>query len=455
MVFNKYMIRISIRLILIFIAMLALAMVIGKQARLFTVLGLALLLLFLIVEMFRSIARTNSIVESLLDSIRFGDYNKSIQDKAAGLGFEGLAESAQEIIRAIASARIEKETQFQYLQTILEHIHTSVLTLNENHEPEMINPLALNTLGLFNARKPSWSDIEKSAPAFARAIHSMGESGRQMIRLSNTPSGKQLLVLVNSMKMAGAPIKIITFQDIEPEIEQKEMESWQTISRIMAHEIMNSLTPLSSLTETGIMLLESKGKPKNVSGISQETINNLHTALHTISGRNRALTEFIGSYRQLSRLPMPDKSEILVAEVLEEIRELYELPCRKKGIVCSIHPGPDKLRILVDEAQLKQVLINMVKNASEALDGVTDPRIDITVKRILQQVSIEIFNTGPPIPPEILEKIFVPFYSTKPEGSGIGLSLSRQIISNHGGQIVVESEMDSGTTFKVMLPVLD
>jgi signal transduction histidine kinase len=97
----------------------------------------------------------------------------------------------------------------------------------------------------------------------------------------------------------------------------------------------------------------------------------------------------------------------------------------------------------------------MVKNASEALDGVTDPRIDITVKRILQQVSIEIFNTGSPIPPEILEKIFVPFYSTKPEGSGIGLSLSRQIISNHGGQIVVESEMDSGTTFKVMLPVLE
>jgi nitrogen fixation/metabolism regulation signal transduction histidine kinase len=270
--------------------------------------------------MFRSIARTNSIVESLLDSIRFGDYNKSIKDKAAGLGFEGLAESAQEIIRAIASAKIEKETQFQYLQTILEHIHTSVLTLNEKHEPQLINPLALNTLGLFNARKPSWSDIEKSAPAFARAIDSMGESGRQMIRLSNTPTGKQLLVLVNTMKMAGAPIKIITFQDIEPEIEKKEIESWQTISRIMAHEIMNSLTPLSSLTETGIMLLESKGKPKDVSVISQETINNLHTALFTISGRNRALTEFIGSYRQLSRLPMPEKSEILVADLFHSFR---------------------------------------------------------------------------------------------------------------------------------------
>jgi two-component system nitrogen regulation sensor histidine kinase NtrY len=303
MAFNKYMVRISIRLALIFLAMLALALVIGKQARIFTVLGIGLILLFLVAELYRTIARTNQIVESLLDSIRFGDFNKTLQNKAAGLGFEGLAESAQEIIRAIASARIEKETQYQYLQTILEHIHTGVLTLNEQHEPELINPLALNMLGLFNTRKPSWSDLEKKAPEFTKSVTAMGEYGREMIRLRNMPAGKQLLVLVNSVKIGGAPVKIITFQDIEPEIEQKEMESWQTISRIMAHEIMNSLTPLSSLTETGIMLLEKEGKPKEVSELSQKTLENLHTALKTISGRNRALTEFIGSYRQLSRLP--------------------------------------------------------------------------------------------------------------------------------------------------------
>ncbi|MCK4989733.1 MAG: hypothetical protein KAS29_04570, partial [Bacteroidales bacterium] len=239
MVFNKYMLRISIRLILIFIAMLALALVIGEQARLFSVLGVSLVLLFLIAELFRSIARTNQIVESLLESIRYGDFNKTIRDKAAGLGFEGLADSAQQIIRAIASARIEKETQYQYLQTILEHIHTGVLTINEAHEPEMINPLALNTLGLYNTKKPTWAEIEKRTPLFTSAVEAMGEAGRQMIRLSTTPTGKQLLVLINTVKIGGAPIKIITFQDIEPEIEQKEMESWQTISRIMAHEIMN------------------------------------------------------------------------------------------------------------------------------------------------------------------------------------------------------------------------
>ena len=447
------MIRITIRLVLIFLAMLALALVIGKQARLFTVVGVSLILLFLIAELYRTIARTNQIVESLLESIRFGDFNKTIQNKAAGLGFEGLADSAQEIIRAIASAKIEKETQYQYLQTILEHIHTAVISLDERHEPELINPLALNTLGLYNTRKPSWAEIEKKAPLFTKAVIAMGESGREMIRLGHTPTGKQLLVLVNTVKIGGARVKIITFQDIEPEIEQKEMESWQTISRIMAHEIMNSLTPLSSLTETGIMLLEKEGSPKDVSELSQKTIENLYTALKTISGRNRALTEFIGSYRQLSRLPLPVKEKLLVADLLAGLRELYEIPCKAKGITCSISTGPEKLMISVDEAQLKQVLINLVKNATEALEGVKNPLIEVSVKRILYKVSIEVHNNGPAIPPDILEKIYVPFYSTKPEGSGIGLSLSRQIISMHGGQIAVETEEGFGTTFKVMLPV--
>ncbi len=455
MAFNKYTLRISVRLVLIFMAMLALTLVIGQQARLFTVLGVSLILIAFIVELFRTIARTNSIVESLLDSIRYGDYNKTIRNKAAGLGFEGLADSAQAIIRAIASARIEKETQYQYLQTILEHIHTGVLTINEAHEPELINPLALNTLGLYNTKNPSWAEIEKRTPLFTSAGEAMGESGRQMIRLSTTPTGKQLLVLINTVKIGGAPIKIITFQDIEPEIEQKEMESWQTISRIMAHEIMNSLTPLSSLTETGIMLLESEGNPKDVSGISQKTIDNLYTALKTISSRNRALAEFIGSYRQLSRLPLPEKKELQVTGLLEELRELYEIPCKEKGISCSFNYGPENLRIMADDAQLKQVLINLIKNATEALDKQMDPVIGISVKRILHQVSIEIYNTGPAIPSDVLEKIFVPFYSTKPEGSGIGLSLSRQIIHNHGGQIAVESEEGKGTTFKLMLPVLE
>jgi two-component system nitrogen regulation sensor histidine kinase NtrY len=274
-----------------------------------------------------------------------------------------------------------------------------------------------------------------------------------MTRLSNNPAGKQVLILVNTVKIGAGPVRIVTFQDIEPEIEQKEMESWQTISRIMAHEIMNSLTPLSSLTETGIMMLEEEGRPRDLSTLSQKTIENLYTALKTISDRNAALARFIGNYRQLSRLSPPDKKEVQMSDIIDEITQLHKTQCASKGITCSIRPGPDQLKVMADESQVKQVLINLVKNAMEALEDIPGPRLDISVKRILNFVSVEISDNGSGIPPEVLEKIFVPFFTTKPEGSGIGLSLSRQIIRNHGGQISVVSEEGKGTTFKVALPV--
>jgi len=454
MVFNGHILRITIRLALIFSIMLALALMIGQKARFFSVLAMLIVLAALIAELFYRINRTNRIIESLLESISSEDYNRNIRERVAGLGYERLADSAQSIIAAISSAKIEKETQFQYLQTILQHIHTAVLTLDEEGEPELVNPLALNTLGIYNTRKPTWSTIRNSSPVFAETVISLGESGRQMIRLSSTPSGKQLLILLNTVKIGGKRVKMITFQDIEPEIEQKEMESWQTISRIMAHEIMNSLTPLSSLTDTGIMMLEENGKAKKRESLSQDTIDNLHTALTTISVRNKALTKFIGNYRQFSQLPEPEKEEIRVSELLNEIKELHQARCSETGITCSIHTGPENLIIMADDAQLKQVLINLVKNAMEAVSDIPEPKLDITVKRILDHISVEVSDNGMGIPPEILEKVFVPFYSTKANGSGIGLSLSRQIIRNHGGQISVESEPGKGSIFRISLPVV-
>jgi len=450
---NKYMIQISIRLVLIFLTMLGLTQVIGHQARLFTVVGLSLILLLLIAELFRTITRTNRTVASLIEAIRYNDFNKKLREKARGLGFEDLAESAQKIITAIASAKIEKETQYQYLQSILEHIHTPVLTLGEDQEPELINPLALHTLGIYSSKSPSWKQIRKQVPHFASTVEKLGPAGRQMIRLNHLPRGRQLLVLVNSVKLAGKNIRIVTFQDIEPEIEQKELESWRTISRIMAHEIMNSLTPLSSLTETGIMLLEKEGKVRKLNELSEQTIRNLHQALRTISDRNRALTSFIDNYRQLSRLPDPELQEELLSGLLEEISELYRLSCQKLGIELIIRKGP-AMRVSIDPAQMKQVLINLIKNASEALEGRAEAQISLSAKKVHDQACLEIADNGPGIAPEILEKIFVPFYSTKSGGSGIGLSLSRQIISKHEGQLTVASEMDRGSVFRIWLPLL-
>jgi two-component system nitrogen regulation sensor histidine kinase NtrY len=409
----------------------------------------------LIGELFYTLTKTNRVVGSLLESVRTGDMNVSLGTRAEGLGFSSLSDAAQGIISAIASARIAKETQYRYLQAILEHIHTAVLTLDEKHEPELINPLALQILGIHHLRNPSWGAIEKASPVFAKTVLSMENGGREMVRPGG-PEGKQILILVNRVRLAGRQVKIVTFQDIEPEIERKELESWQTISRIMAHEIMNSLTPLSSLTETGIMLLKKDGRARKMEELTQDTIDNLYTALTTISDRNAALSGFIDSYRQLWRLPDPEPEELSVAGWLNETLDLYCENCREKGISLDLRPCSPNLRLRGDGNQLRQVLINLIKNAMEALEGADNGEIAISAGKSLDYIFVEISDNGPGIPPDQLDRIFIPFYSTKQGGSGIGLSLSRQIIKNHGGHLTVRSaEGGKGTLFRFSVPSAD
>jgi len=449
---DRFTLGITVRLLAIFGAMLALVFLIGRESRLFSVLAVLLALAALIAELFHALFRTHRVIGSFLESIRSGDVNTHLQARTAGLGFGALAGSAREIVRDLATARIEKETRFAYLQAIMEHILTGVMTLDKDHKPELVNPVALNILGLYNTRQPAWNDIARQAPAFADAVLAMGENGRQMVSLKE-PRDRQLLVLVHGIRVDGKKIRVVTFQDIEPEIQKKEMESWETISRIMAHEIMNSLTPLSSLTETGLMLLGGKEGAKPVKDLAQEQVDNLYTALRTISDRNAALERFIGNYRQLSRLPPPEQERTNVAQLVNSIAELYQASCREQGISCHIRHVPGQLHITGDPAQLKQVLINLVRNAMEATADIPEPVLEIRVRRIMDEVSIEVSDNGPGIAPDMLDRIFVPFYSSKPEGSGIGLSLSRQIVRNHGGRLLAESKTGQGSTFRMVLPL--
>jgi two-component system, NtrC family, nitrogen regulation sensor histidine kinase NtrY len=453
MVLNKFLVHLLVRLAMIMAAMFLLVFLLVREIRPFSILLVTLVLILLTGELIFKISRTNRIISSLLESIRYGDLNRRLSEHATGMGFEELARSGQSIINAIASARIDKETQFRYLESILDYIMTGVITLDGKERVELINPLALNILGIYTNRNPDWKEIRAAAPLFADAVDSMGQSGRRMIRLPGSP-GRELLVLLTTVRIREEPVRIITFQDIEPEIGEKEMESWKTISRIMAHEIMNSLTPLSSLTETGIMLLEKEGRPRTVEELTRESIENLYTALKTIADRNRSLTRFIGNYRELSRLPDPEPEQVLLPDLIREVARLHKEHMQHQGVRLVIRQGPaGHILVSADPAQLKQVLINLFKNALEAMADVIEPLLTVAVKRIMDTVAIDISDNGPGIPPEALSRIFVPFFTTKKGGSGIGLSLSRQIIRNHGGQITVNTNQGKGTTFRVVLPL--
>ncbi|MEZ5069616.1 MAG: ATP-binding protein [Bacteroidales bacterium] len=454
---SSYPVRIGARLALIFLLMLALILVLTGKAgdMLFLPLGLATLLGLAIAELFLRIRRTNQILSQLLDAIHYGDPQTRIEEKASGLGFDRLARSARSITEALASAQVEKETRSHYLQSLLDHVQVGVLTLNRFQEPELINPTALRCLGIRNNPRPHWKDIEKAAPLFAEAIRAMGDHGRGMVSLTENGEAGPILVQKDTVRIGDHPVHMIILQNIDPEMDRKELESWQSISRVMAHEIMNSLTPLSSLTETGLLMLEEEGRVKSVESLSQKTIDTLHQAIRTIHDRNEALRRFIRSYRRLSRLPAPDLRLVALEGLLRHVEVLFRDDLEREGIALSLQSLPARYGIHADEGQIKQVLINLIQNAREALPGTPRPHIRIRAKRVLDEVILEISDNGPGIPRDQIDKVFIPFYSTKQGGSGIGLGLCRQIVRNHEGRIILDPGSNEGTRIVLAFPLVE
>ena len=249
------------------------------------------------------------------------------------------------------------------------------------------------------------------------------------------------------LKLMGSSYKLITFQNIKSEIEQKEIEAWHNLIRTLAHEIMNSVTPISSLTETSVMLLEDKlGNQKDITDITEKNITSIRTALKTIEKRSEGLLDFVGNYRKLTRLPAPQMEKISIENLLVNIKNLLNAELDKNRIDLRIISRNKDLRIFADPKLVEQVLINLVLNSIDAVEKTKSPKIQLLSYQTKNNIVIKISDNGKGIDKDKLEKIFIPFFSTKEKGTGIGLSLSKQIMKLHKGDIDVTSEKNSGTT---------
>ncbi len=218
-------------------------------------------------------------------------------------------------------------------------------------------------------------------------------------------------------------------------IEKNEVESWQKLIRVLNHEIMNSITPILSLSET---LSEREADEKNYPVMQQ--------AMQTIHRRSRGLLEFVENYRKLTRIPAPVLKQVYVNDMLGNLRQLFPED------YIEIKEPEKNFTMLIDKAQIEQVLINLIKNAGEACQKQENPKIEVvTTQPNKNETVIEVSDNGCGIMPNSIDEVFVPFYTTKPQGSGIGLSLCRQIVNRHGGKISVESQENVRTIFKVTL----
>jgi len=444
MVSKRFAFLVIIRIILLMLSLTALAFIFARTELFFNQIILLGIVILQVSELIRFVTHTNRELAKLLLAIRYSDFSISFKGSKRGKSFKELQEAFVEIIEAFKKVSVEKEAQFRFLKVIVDNIKVGVIAIKEEYSVELMNEGAQEML---KTSTPNyWKQLQQLLPHFSQEIEDMEDGEKRLLELTIKDEKLQVSAQVNRLKILGYRYTIVTFQDIKSEIEQKEIEAWHKLIRVLTHEIMNSVTPVTSLTETMLMLMEKDGQPMPLSDLTEETLEDLRFSMKTIQKRSEGLLHFVDDYRRLTKIKALDLEEVKVKELLSEMAMLLKSDAEKENIKIKID-APEYITISMDRNLIEQVLINLITNARHALQGKTDGTIEISAFEDGYRKVIEVKDNGTGIEIAKQDEIFIPFYSTKVEGSGIGLSLSKQIMKKHKGDLTVKSEVGKGASF--------
>jgi len=386
--------------------------------------------------------KSNDNLTRFLLSIEFSDFSQSFTSGLRGRSFDELNAAFSEVMSRFRDIRREKEESFRYLQTVVHHVGMGLLAFEEDGTVQLMNTAAKRLL-----RRPGLRNIEGLAavsPKLLDRIRQARPGRRDLVTLSFDDELLQLSINTTNLRMKGKQITLVSLQNISSELNEKEMEAWQNLIRVLTHEIKNSLTPIASLAETVDDLVAAE--PSDLR--STNDTEDIREALKTIQRRSQGLLQFVDAYRDLTHLPQPEFRAFTMADLFDRIETLIAPQIREKGVIYTSSIEPNGLELTADSELVEQVLINLLMNAVQALAGQSNATITVQARiDDRSRAVIKVTDNGPGIVAEALEKVFVPFYSTKKGGSGIGLSLSRQIMRLHRGDLTVHSEPGKQTTF--------
>lgn len=443
---RRFYILVVVRVILLTISLSILGFIFGDKNLLVNHFILGGIIVVQVLELIAFVNRTNRDLLRLFTALEHGDFAVTFQKGFREKSFRDLEESFNRVVDVYSKVKIEKEAQYHMLNTIVNNVNAGILAVDARDQLSLTNPACIRMLGLEGAK--TWSAVNNASPEFYRAVEGLGSHGRKLIELKGRDYNRILSIDVTSTTLLDQKYRIIIIQDINNEIEQKEFEAWNKLIRILTHEIMNSVTPISSLTETTRMLLEDDlGHPKKTMQLKNETISDILFSLRTIEKRTDGLLDFADAYRSFSKVPQPVLSQVHVSDLIHSVERLMHEQTSRQSIAIEVSVPPDVTAISVDRGLIEQVLINLLTNSIHALHDGDEKLIRINAWNEPGRVVLEVNDNGHGIPEKELPHIFVPFYSTRKDGSGIGLSLSKQIMSLHGGTIRVSSKAGEGTSF--------
>ncbi len=410
------------------------------------------LLAFQIQNLFRYISKSNREIVGFLKTIQYDDFSHTYSEHQEGSGLDELYHEFNEVIRKYREIRADKEAQYQYLKTIVQHVGIGIITFDKEGEIQIMNAAARRLLAVGQIKNVN--QLQTVSAELINSIRTLRTGGRDLIKIMKNDDEIQVAVYVIQLSLRGKEFKLVSLQNIQSELEEKEMEAWQNLIRVLTHEIMNSVTPISSLAstiETELNdFLESSG---DTSEISHDTLEDFHLALKTIHNRSESLIKFVSDFRNMTRVKHPELEETPILDILKHIIMLLKTDIEEFKIELDLNVEPKDLKINLDKEQIEQVLINLIKNAIQAVaeneeEGKKKKLIKIKAWKTNDNLSyVSISDNGTGIDEEALKKIFIPFFTTKKNGSGIGLSLSKQIMRQHQGNITVKSALNVGTEF--------
>lgn len=434
---NKYRLLLVVRLILLFINMMTISLICIHTKWIFTTIILGTFLIFQIIDFFRFSFRIKTDLDNLITSFEFDDFSLNSRNIEFIPKFKESEEALTRIKNIIRASQTEKEIQFNFLQILIENIPSGIIVIKENRL-FLTNKSAKDILLL--SKINSMDILLSNYPEFYAAITNQVFVKNELIVLKNGLKEIQLSYSITPLKLLKENAKIINFQNIKTTLEKNELLAWNKLIRTMTHEIMNSVTPIISLSEAGFNIVSETGKPKKYQDLSTKNIEHIQKSFKSIHNKSVWLNEFINNYRKLIRIPQPKFLEIflnhLVDEVIEGMRGIFE----KENI--KIINNTKNIKINADKNLIEHVLINLLNNAIDSLKDIDNKAIIINSESINQNILLHVSDNGKGIPEEIINQIFVPFFSTKESGSGIGLSVAKQIMLMHNGNIEVSSTIN-------------
>ena len=407
------------------------------------------LIVILVIELAGYVTRSNNELAKFILAVKYRDFSQQFNEHHTNPSLKELHHAFNQINKTFRDLSSEKEGQYQYLQTILELIDTGIISYNQHGEVAWVNESFKQTIELPYLR--NIHALRKRNDTLYQAIMALKPGANSILKLSVGKKNMQLLLSATCFKVHGETLTLIAFKNVSTALDETETEAWQKLLRVMTHEIMNSVAPIASLADTlrKHVRLEKEAvaePPMHAASL----LDDVEEGIGIIQSRSEGLLKFAQIYRNFSKISTPLLTRVYVQELFNSIGALLKVQLDERRIPLHISVTPPALVLQADTHLMEQVLINLVLNAAKAVRDRENPQIQLVARLDEnERVVLEVIDNGTGIPPEIIDSIFIPFFTTHKDGSGIGLSLAKQIMHLHKGSIQVQSVENEGSVFRL------